>query len=267
MNILLFWSICFIFLSNTALCFKLDEKIFCPNEITCSREKSISSCKFSDDQTGLWSKPIAQGQIKKGTYRFTSVYASYQAQINDPIRRAEFNPSLDKAQCNYKLESDISDAHFIELNTNSFEELVEASPDEVSQWRLYSPVAGCEGGISQACPLARVPSLKFIVESSSELYISANGIIISGLIQNKNKGFSVLTMYEAWDACSDTGLCLLHLMLKNGEQSVDLGGVIVDMSNGMSAEDYFDRPRTNFEILINRDEPNIIKISPTVSAK
>ncbi len=259
MNILFYWFIFFLLYSNTALSYKFEEKVFCPKEIICSRNKSISSCKLPEGEKGLWNKPNSFFPVKKGRYHFEGVWSSYQAQIFDLSPQLPTNSNT--AVCLYKTKNEdgtTSDSYYLLVGSNSSVDLVEAGPIESSQWVTIPPLAYCMTYDPELCPLMNVPSLKFIVDSALGLKISANGISISEYLNNN--GSKILTMYEAWDACTDVGLCLLHLTIKNDDQDIDVGGIIVNMNNRMSIEDFFERPKTNFEIIINRDEPNSIKI-------
>lgn len=88
----------------------------------------------------------------------------------------------------------------------------------------------------------------------------ANGILVNKNPMYSGETLHTLTMYQAWDACSDSGLCLLHLMIKEGAGTSEIGSILVDMSNKMKVQFIYPSCGTGYTIFSKSETPNLIEI-------
>ena len=248
-----------LFQFNTALAENSPIVLNCPEKIECSRDKSISSCKSVGDNLEYWGEIDSAGWIiKKGTYSFQTAISYYQ-----PTHNYE-----DVPLCVYSLfESgrEIAEAR-IRIKPGVHLEALLNAP---TQWRTYASRADCYNGGSptptpqdpKLCPFNKIPLIGITLGSNNYFSLSAyaNGILITKAPIYSPMG--VINMYQAWDACSDTGLCTIELMATINQALVGVGSIVVDMDNKMKIVDVY--AITGFEI--SHDEKlNSIEIKTTL---
>ena len=142
---------------------------------------------------------------------------------------------------------------------------IEALLTYPTHWRAGNGSADCYNGgfptpLAQdpkLCPFNKIPLIGITFRSNSYFTLSAyaNGILITKKPIYQPKG--IVNIYQAWDACSDTGLCAIELMATINEESVDAGSIIVDMDNKMKIVGV--QASTEFEISYN-EKSNSIEI-------
>jgi len=107
-------------------------------------------------------------------------------------------------------------------------------------------------------PYDKRPLISITLSEINELSSYAYGVLIT----KKNPIYSsggVINMYQAWDGCSDSGLCIIDLMVKQYNATIDIGSVAVDMDNKMKILKVRSYPSTGYEI-IKPDSDNAIEI-------
>ena len=101
----------------------------------------------------------------------------------------------------------------------------------------------------------------FKAQPSVQLDLYANGIPVNQYYSMySRKEPYALTIYQAWDACSDNGLCLLHLMIKEGAGTSEIGSILVDMSDKMKVQFIYPSCGTGYTISSKSETPNLIEI-------
>lgn len=225
-------SLVILLQSNNTLAESPPKTLFCPEKIECSKDKSISSCKAIGEHLEYWSKALSIGTVIKGTYFFDQVYSIYQTPYL-PI-------GASNSVCSY-VNVDYPN---ITLKTaiREFDKAVfwEAAPNNTTKWIIDGFQAQCNNDSSsiinpKACPLELLPLIKIRTAYRTQISAHANGILLQNSQINRGDDFSwtAINMYQAWDACSDTGLCTIELTLNIYQTRVDVGNIIVDMDNKM----------------------------------
>lgn len=244
--------------SNIVLAETKVSLLYCPEKIECTKDKSISSCKIVG-QYSEWGNIQAWATTRKGVYTLTSVQSSYQ------------NPLWWQGAytiCYYSNIDYAGSLLSVEPIRNKIPRLSqwEAAILNTNNWQTLGYNASChvENADPKVCPLELVSSIE--IESptyfSSKLSVYANGI----LLNKNNEGwfgidsyYHIINIYQAWDACSDTGLCTLELMATINDALVDVGSIVVDMDNKMNIVHV--HAITGFEISHNK-QSNFIEIKP-----
>lgn len=243
-------------------CAESEKIITCPPKVVCSRDKSISSCSAVGENLEYWGKINASAPIKKGTFFFHRALASYQDSGEDGMSGL--------AMCIYNLSDSTQESASTSVHLDAKQEsYLEAFLNpSTHQWSLYGYAAHCnnDGRATpedpSLCPLAEIPSLniKLDTQTFASLDMYANGILV-----NKNPMYSggmlhMLTMYQAWDACSDSGLCLIHLTIKEGAGTSEIGSILVDMSDKMKIQFIYPSCGAGYTISSKSETPNLIEI-------
>lgn len=217
--------------------------IICPKKIECSRDKSVSSCKAVGENLEFWGSVYSGGVVKKGTYIFNQAYALYQSpQTSHNIT------------CSYT-NDDYPDLKLILGHSDKWEAFI----NESTQWTVQGYFATCHSNDSEACPFDQVPFINIIGASTRiiSLSIYANGILINKTV---NYPSQIINMYQAWDACSDTGLCDVTLIVTVDGSPINIGSIVVDMDNKMEIVQIHSDPTNKFQISKIKDE-NAIEIN------
>ena len=263
---LLFFIPIFLVLELNSHCIQateLPKELLCPEKIECLRDKSVSSCKAFSETLEFWGKIQANGTVKTGTYLLRQVQSSYQ------------NPYVGfSSHCEY-LHNDYPEVGLAistpsEYNANAIH--WEAVHNDNSQWLVNGFFAQCENyGLPinpKACPLKAVPMVKILSPVTANIMgvaAYANGILLSDVFWlscSDNLCIQTINIYQAWDACSDTGLCTIEFMTKFYESFVDAGRIVVDMENKMKIVDVY--PNAGFEISLDK-EKNSVEINTSNS--
>ena len=227
--------------SNTVLAEEPPKALYCPQKIVCSKTKSIRSCKAIGEHVEYWGEMFSSGTVQKGTYLFLWAHSSYQA------------PNMVTTSCSYSYinfpYTKISIKNRIEYNKNLV--LWEALQNDATNWyRAGGYQARCFVGsriAPKTCPLKSVPLIKVISPaqwSISKFSAYANGILITP--EPIYPPIGIINIYQAWDACSDTGICIINLMATINQALVEVGSIVVDMENKMKIVDT--HATTEFEI-------------------
>jgi hypothetical protein len=235
--------------------------LYCPEKIECSKDKSISSCKATGEHLEYWSKVSASGTVKKGTYFLNSIYSYYQYPF-----------TMYSSGCSYST-TDYYPAPTLYVNTPTEYNIKliqwEAAKNDTSKWQIYGYQAQCNDYNVQldpkTCPLEPVPLVKVIVPATywniSKISAYANGVLLNDeyFSQDNQFNWKSINMYQAWDSCSDTGLCTIELMATINQVLVDVGSIVVDMDNKMKITHV--HAITGFEIT-HDEKLNSIEIKP-----
>ena len=253
--------------SNTVVAEEPSKALYCPEKIECSKDKSISSCKAFGKYLEYWGKIYATGTVKKGTYFLLQVDSSYQY---------PYMPYSYPNVCSYQnvdylnITLGISPIGSIgTIGANSKILFWEAAPNDTTKWFISGFQAQCTNWpqpISpDECPLELLPLVK--IKSNYESSIAKISAYANGILLNDDYWYpgdnqvywKAINLYQAWDACSDKGLCTIELMGTINEALVDVGSIVVDMDNKMKIVHV--HAITGFEI--SHDEQlNSIEIKP-----
>lgn len=225
------------FQSGLAKAEEQPDVLYCPEKIECLKDKSISSCK-AFGELEYWGEIQQSGTIIKGTYTLKSATSTYQ------------DPNIyNNISCVYSNADYPHLALFINSTLDKKRNSIIWEPllDENARWQILGYSGSCHNDglpiTHRDCPFGKKPLIKIITQDralSSSYGISAyaNGIFINknyrGWMAGQDNQFfwTVINMYQAWDACSDTGLCTLQLM-SGSEQLIDIGYIVVDMDRQM----------------------------------
>lgn len=253
-------SLAILLQSNTVLAEEAASVLYCPEKIECTKDKSVSSCKIIG-QYSEWGNIEAWSTIRKGVHALTSVQSSYQKPLwwREPY-----------TICYYSNIDYSGSMLSVEPIHNKIPRLSqwESTSNNTTNWQTGGYSAYCHSDDTpldpRACPLELVPSIE--IEShayfSSKLSVYANGILLNKNNENwyiSDFYYQIINMYQAWDACSDTGLCTIELMATINEALVDVGSIVVDMDNKMKI--VYVHAITGFEISQN-NQMNSIEIKP-----
>lgn len=253
---------------NTALAKEPPNTLYCPEKIECLKDKSVSSCKAIGEHLEYWGKIYSDGTIKKGVYFLTRIDSSYQY----PYTFSAYPNRCSYGNIDYPTSPilGISSSEFASYNY----ELPswEAKQNDTTKWWIYGYQAQCNnGGLvinPQDCPLEMVPLIKIKSDygaNIARISAYANGILLNDdyWYPNFNSPFywKAINLYQAWDSCSDVGLCTIELMATINEALVDVGSIVVDIENKMKIVHV--HAITGFEI--SHDEKlNSIEIKTTL---
>lgn len=136
-------------------------------------------------------------------------------------------------QCNYTH----SDYHNTRVNIRSKSYYWEAITTDQTEWvidgyRAYCATQGAEPTSDRReCPVGQIPLIKIINANNLKISAYPNGVFIAPYDQSSDQ--SIITIYNAWNACSDIGLCTINLISTIDQSSVDTGYIVVNMSNKM----------------------------------
>lgn len=248
-----------IFTQEFGYCAEYEKIITCPAKIECLRDKSISSCSAKGENLEYWGKINSNAPLKKGTYYFHSVFATYQSPEESGF---SVFPT-----CFYILNGSTQqleiESIFLNAKPNSYMEAY--LKPSAHQWILDGYGALCESdGDPQICPLTKMPLLNIKLDTKFVLLnVYANGILMNDYPIYPEITPYALTMYKAWDACTETGLCLLHLIIKEGAGTLEIGSILVDMSNKMKIQFIYPSSGTGYSIYSKPETPNLIEIKST----
>lgn len=142
----------------------------------------------------------------------------------------------------------------------------EAAPNDTTKWFIYGFQARCTNYTQsinpEECPLELLPLVKIKSDYESNIIkvsAYANGILLNDDYwypgMNNQIYWKAINMYQAWDACSDTGLCTIELMATINQALVDIGSIVIDMDNKMKIVHV--HAITGFKISHNEKENSI----------
>lgn len=247
----------FIF-SSTCLIAKYSfaTPIACPSSVICSKDKSISSCEPVGDNLKYWEKASASAPIIKGEYYFGGAVSSYQSPYTD-----EFLPV-----CQY-LQKDatgkITGYIQIRIKQGSY---FEALLTQSTHWRIGGYRADCDGRPGeprnpQLCQFDELPLVSVSLKSANFITVSAyaNSIPITPQPTYPSTP-SIISMYQAWDGCSDSKQCKINFIAQNNGVTFDVGNIMVDMDNKMKILQINSSESSGYEILSVEDK-NAIEIT------
>lgn len=241
-------SLAILLQSNTVMAEKLPNSLLCPEKIDCSRDKSISSCNAIGANIEYWGKAYADATVKKGTYNLSGVRAGYQSPSN-----------YQDTGCSY---SNPDYAITLHLSTPSDFPFWEADLNESNKWITQGYYSYCSNNgwpiKPELCSFRQIPLIKIDTSAYSGVFslsVYANGILIDQNTSIYPGNALMINIYKAWDACSDSGRCIINLMANNS--LIDVGSIIVDMDNNMQIVQVNSDPTTGFKISHNQKENSI----------
>ncbi len=225
-----------LFYANTALAEETPSVLYCPEKIECLKEKSVSSCKAVGEHLEYWNKISANGTVRKDVYSLMSAQANYQDPNENYITMCSYsNYNYPNTGLSISINSSIEDStKYVRW---------EAAKNDETLWQIYGYLALSNSIIPplnpSKYPLQQVPIAKLTAASNLNMLgisVYANGILIGNEYWSSCSNGTCLkavNMYQAWDACSDTGLCTLELMANINQALVDIGSIVIDMDNKM----------------------------------
>lgn len=245
-----------LFQSTSALAERLPKTLFCPEKIECTKDKSISSCKAVGDHVKYWGNIYEDNIVRKGTYFLIQVESYYQSPY-----------TYHSNNCMYSNP----DYSLITLAVSNPLEFIwgmpswEANPNNMNKWLAGRYSILCyNNGLPlnpEDCPFRRVPFIKIIGNSKLDLISTyANGVLIA----NKDGSINprIINMYQAWDACSDTGFCTINLISTSEGATVNIGNIIVNIDKEMKIIQVNSDATTGFKI--SKKDKDTIEINDLI---
>lgn len=247
----------FLLIISNTYANKTSTPIACPYSIICSKDKSISSCQPVGENLEYWGEISASAPVKKGEYYFDTAISYYQSPTT----------AEDVPLCQYpQFDNGIVTGYIqIRIKPGSYLEALLTQPTD---WRVSGTRADCYTGIieptakdPQLCQFNKIPLVKISLTSNDYISVTAYANGISILPQPiYPQQTNVLTMYQAWDGCSDNKECTINFIANNGTSSFDIGNIIVNMENKMKILKVNSLPSSGYEIK-NADSDNAIQIN------
>lgn len=201
-----------------------ETKLYCPQEITCSEKKNISSCKFINETPEYWSKlQYWSNKQSAGVYHFTSSTSGYHGSDG-------FGGEA-QAKCVYSLPDDHSQL----LLTAKQEANLEAYIDRATLWHAF----GEEGQYScnpngandaKLCPLKRLAGFGISFKAGSWPNESLK-VSIAGNEYTRSSNYLIIR-YEELMTCWNSKQCKIDFNLNDKYGgNIHVGSAIVDMDN------------------------------------
>jgi hypothetical protein len=237
---------------------EVPKELFCPEKIECSQDKNLSSCKVFGNHLELWGELVPKGAINKGIYNLQHVQATYQNPYLGFINHCDYlHENFENLNLMLSSASDYSPGSL----------QWEAMQDVDTHWQINGYLADCENhGLpiqAKHCPLVPVPEIHILSSTTTNIFgiaTYANGILINEgfwLSCVDSQCYQSIPIYQARDACSDTGLCSINLMAKYPGSVVDAGKIIVDMNDHFKIIEVFSNPDYH---LVFDHEKNAVEI-------
>lgn len=213
-----------IFCQNTVLAEELPKVLYCPEKIECTKDKSIRSCKILGDHAEQWGNLQSDGTVKKGIYFFNYAESTYQQPYF-------YDNGL---QCNYAPVDD----HSISINVRTVSYYWDVVSVEGTKWmtRGYQAYCSWQGAEQTSdpkdCPVEPMSIVKINYDRAHyPIFAYANGVLLGNTWSQTDQ--TIITLYDAWEGCSDTGLCIIELMATINQAVVNVGSIFVDIDRKM----------------------------------
>lgn len=227
--------------------------LFCPEKIECTKDKSISSCKAIGKHVEYWGNVYEDSTVKKGVYFLTQAESYYQSPYTYHTNNC-FYSNPDYSLITLAVSNPVE---FI-WGTSSWE----AYPHHSTKWFEGRYSIFCHNNSlpmsPEECPFKQVPFIKIIGNAKLDMISAyANG----SLIVNKDGSINprIINMYQAWDACSDNGLCTINLIATIEGATINIGNIIINMDHKMKIMHVDSDATTGFKIY--QKDKNTIEIN------